>query len=382
MPCRSLPVPMYHYVSRLRGPINVTPETFEEHCRSMAQAGWRGIGLDEAEAWLRGEGSLPKRCALITFDDGFLDNYVHAWPILEKYGHKGVIFAVTERIDKDASLRPTLRDVWNTSLPPDALPPVDSPLTQHALGYTYRNDLFMNWAEARALEASGVVAVAGHTARHLMVFADGLLPPRRKDLPAEEDVSRCFHTPKGHGNTFYLLTGQIPWGLPRFAEQPAMSGPGWLPSEELLAAVHSLVPQHKAEAFAFFQDQDRVEALHRLIDRFAPEALGRMESEDDARARMAEDLALCAATLRQELGHEVASLCWPWGKGSDLAREEAEKQGFSVFFTTRSGANSRGNTHDIHRFKARNKPWPWLGLRLRIYSRPLLAKAYSRLKNG
>ncbi|MFR1533214.1 MAG: hypothetical protein ACLSTO_05945 [Bilophila wadsworthia] len=54
---------------------------------------------------------------------------------------------------------------------------------------------------------------------------------------------------------------------------------------------------------------------------------------------MHEELGACAETLRRELGHPVRSLCWPWGSGSEVAREEGRKAGFSVFFTTRMGAN-------------------------------------------
>lgn len=99
MSAYSLPVLMYHYVSRFPGAIAVSPEHFEDQCRGMAKHGWRGIGLDEAEDFLLKGAPLPPRSLLITFDDGYLDNYVYAWPILRKYGHKGVVFAVTERME-------------------------------------------------------------------------------------------------------------------------------------------------------------------------------------------------------------------------------------------------------------------------------------------
>ena len=112
MSAYSLPVLMYHYVSRFPGAIAVSPEHFEDQCRGMAEHGWRGIGLDEAEAFLLKGAPLPPRSLLITFDDGYLDNYVYAWPILRKYGHKGVVFAVTERMEAGKKCRPTLADVW------------------------------------------------------------------------------------------------------------------------------------------------------------------------------------------------------------------------------------------------------------------------------
>lgn len=67
------------------------------------------------------------------------------------------------------------------------------------------------------------------------------------------------------------------------------------------------------------------------IDALSPEELGAMESDEAREARIRSELSECAATLARELGHPVRSLCWPWGRGSDVARAEARKLGFSVF---------------------------------------------------
>ena len=174
---------MYHYVSRFPGAIAVSPDQFEDQCRGMAEHGWRGIGLDEAEAFLLKGAPLPPRSLLITFDDGYLDNYVYAWPILRKYGHKGVVFAVTERVEAEKKCRPTLADVWE-GLPPSSLPPVDAPMHDTPFGYQVRRDMFFSWEEARHMESSGVMAVAAHSARHLAVFAGPEWGPvNRHDRP-------------------------------------------------------------------------------------------------------------------------------------------------------------------------------------------------------
>ena len=175
MSAYSLPVLMYHYVSRFPGAIAVSPEHFEDQCRGMAEHGWRGIGLDEAEAFLLKGAPLPPRSLLITFDDGYLDNYVYAWPILRKYGHKGVVFAVTERMEAEKKCRPTLADVWE-GLPPSSLPPVDAPMHDTPFGYQVRRDMFFSWEEARHMESSGVMAVAAP-------FALGQIKPFRQAYP-------------------------------------------------------------------------------------------------------------------------------------------------------------------------------------------------------
>lgn len=370
--CRSLPVLMYHYISRFSGPIAVSPENFEAQCRGMAAAGWRGVSLAEAEAYLRDGVPLPTRSALITFDDGFLDNYVYAWPILKKYGHQGVVFAVTDRLTTGMQVRPTLEDVWDGRCRAEDLPPVDAPMHMDELGHAQRKDLFLSWEEARRMEASGVMAVAAHTARHLAVYAAPTFPPRGGDPRVR--------MPRMRGNTFYLVDGPTPWGLPLFKERPAMHSRAFVPSPALLDAIRGLVPQEETQAYAFFKEAANTQRLLDLVDAFAPEDLGRPESDAERALRVRAELTSCASTLERELGHAVSSLCWPWGRGSDVARKEGEQLGFSVFYETRMGANPPSAPLAVRRFKVRDKGWNWLRLRLEIYSRPWLARAYAKAR--
>lgn len=382
MGAHSLPVLMYHYVSRFPGATTVSPEHFEAQCRGMAEHGWRGVGLDEAEAFLRDGAPLPPRSLLITFDDGYLDNYVYAWPILRKYGHKGVVFAVTERLETERRLRPTLADVWS-GLSERELPPVDAPMHDTPFGFRERRDLFLSWEEARHMEAGGVMAVAAHSARHLAVFAGPEWGPvnrhdRHKKTPsALEGAGERFHIPGTRLNTFNRTECPVVWGLPRFKERPFLYSRAFLPAPELVDAVRALVPQDPVEARAFFESSDNVARLEALVAGFSPERLGTPEPEEVRRIRVREELAACAATLRRELGHPVRSLCWPWGSGSDIAVEEARKEGFSVFFTTRMGANPPAAPEAVRRFKVRDAGWDWLRLRLEIYARPWLARLYA-----
>ena len=238
---------MYHYVSRFPGAIAVSPEHFEDQCRGMAEYGWRGIGLDEAEGFLLKGAPLPPRSLLITFDDGYLDNYVYAWPILRKYGHKGVVFAVTERMEAEKKCRPTLADVWE-GLPPSSLPPVDAPMHDTPFGYQVRRDMFFSWEEARHMESSGFMSVAAHSARHLAVFAGPEWGPvnrhdrHQKPASALEAAGQRFHVPGTRANTFNAVDFPEVWGLPRFKERPFLYSRAFIPSPDLVAAVQRLVP--------------------------------------------------------------------------------------------------------------------------------------------
>ncbi|EPR42777.1 polysaccharide deacetylase [Desulfovibrio sp. X2] len=361
---QSLPVLMYHYVAEPANPIAVHPAIFEEQMRLLSAAGFRGVSLEEAHAFLvRGE-RLPGRPCLITFDDGYLDNLVYAWPLLEKYGHKGVVFAVTERL-AEGPLRPTLRDVWAGRIKASGLPPVNSPFTVDELGLEVRRDLFISREEARAAEASGVLRIEPHGHTHISVF-------HKPDF-------HTFFKPSRKKRTFDGIAGRIVWGLPRFAEAPGLATHAYLPSDALYELALREVPQDDREALEFFKDARNEERLKAKVLAVPQEHWGRYETDREYAERVARDLTASVATLREVLGRDPVSIAWPWGAYTNTAREIAQGLGIEMFFCTRAGANPPGAPLAVHRFKARPKAGLWLRSRLEIYSRPWLARLYAVL---
>lgn len=358
---KSLPVLMYHYISNYPNSIAVSPDLFAAHCKALAQAGWKGIGLEEAEQYfLHGE-TLPKKSCLITFDDGYLDNYVYAWPILQRYGHKGVVFAVASRMEQKKLLRPTLNDVWNNALPLEELPRVDAPFVSRPDGYDVREDLFFSWHEAREMERSGVMAVASHTLKHQGVFIN--------------DNYRGFFLPEKQGRTFHNPDPFL-WGLPRFVMGPGMLERAFLPDPGLVERIGKLVPQKEREAFSFAQNPKKMQTLHDLLTAYS-KSMGRMETDEEMRERIQKELLEGKRVLEDGIGHSVRSLCWPWGAYSTLARELAQECGFSLFFTTATGANPPQKALAIRRFKAKANNADWLLSRVKLYAKPLIAALYS-----
>ena len=54
---------------------------------------------------------------VLTFDDGYLDNWVAVMPLLRKYGQKAIIFMSTDFIDPTSQSRPTLDEGVPRSVP-------------------------------------------------------------------------------------------------------------------------------------------------------------------------------------------------------------------------------------------------------------------------
>jgi peptidoglycan/xylan/chitin deacetylase (PgdA/CDA1 family) len=71
--------------------IIVSTNTFEKHI-GFLKKNFNVLSLDEFEQHLNDEGSYPSKSCLITFDDGWFDNYEYALPVLAKKGVPATIF--------------------------------------------------------------------------------------------------------------------------------------------------------------------------------------------------------------------------------------------------------------------------------------------------
>ena len=90
----------YHRVSDDdKGCLTVPVSNFSEQMQHLAQQGYRTVSLGDVLAGNAGEKSV-----VVTFDDGYLDNYENAFPVMKSFGFKGMIFCVTGWIGDDPCL--------------------------------------------------------------------------------------------------------------------------------------------------------------------------------------------------------------------------------------------------------------------------------------
>lgn len=101
-PARQIPVLTYHHIlpdevnTRFRSNAwTVSTENFAAQMRYLRDNGFYTPTLDELEAFLYHGRPLPARSVMIQFDDGYYSNYVYAYPILQRYGMRAVIFPIT-----------------------------------------------------------------------------------------------------------------------------------------------------------------------------------------------------------------------------------------------------------------------------------------------
>lgn len=117
----------------------VSPEKFRAQVKYLLDHGYTTILFSDLLRAHKGETALPERAVLITFDDGYENNYLHAWPILKELGAKGNIYIVFNTIGKVNS--------WHN--------PASEPWVNMA-----------TLAQLKEMQASGVIEYGSHTMNH------------------------------------------------------------------------------------------------------------------------------------------------------------------------------------------------------------------------
>ncbi len=125
-----VPVLNYHQINdRDHNALTVSTSEFAAQMDYLDQAGYHTITPAELADALENGASLPDKPVVITFDDGYLDNYQNAYPILERYHQKATIFLISDYVG------------------------------------TYPN--YLTWDQVNEMQESGLIDFESHTLSHV-----------------------------------------------------------------------------------------------------------------------------------------------------------------------------------------------------------------------
>lgn len=103
-----LPILMYHYLSTppatadiYRRDLSVSPALFAAHLDRMRTEGYTTVSLYDLVAHLQQGTPLPEKPVILTFDDGYRDNYENAFPLLRERQMQATFFIVIDFIDRE-----------------------------------------------------------------------------------------------------------------------------------------------------------------------------------------------------------------------------------------------------------------------------------------
>lgn len=134
---RKLPVVMYHQLTdnpSKSGKYVLTVESFEKDLQFLKSKGYQSVTVKQLIGFSQGNGDIPSKSILITFDDGQETLYEYAVPLLEKYGFTAVGFVVG-----------SLADYYTE-------------INDHNLNYSY-----LNWSQIREMSHGNIIEIESHS---------------------------------------------------------------------------------------------------------------------------------------------------------------------------------------------------------------------------
>ncbi|NNM83780.1 polysaccharide deacetylase family protein [Candidatus Parcubacteria bacterium] len=100
-----LPILVYHVVrpsypsdSAAIRAIALTPENFNAEMKYLGDAGYHVVRFGDLEAYFASGTPLPSKPIILSFDDGWSDQFKYAFPILERYHYPVTFFVFTNAI--------------------------------------------------------------------------------------------------------------------------------------------------------------------------------------------------------------------------------------------------------------------------------------------
>lgn len=314
---------LYHHI----GESGVPTDWFEEHLKNIWFLNMKTLTNREMLESLDKHGKLPKNSVALTFDDGYYDNYRHAFPLLKKYKMKATLYLNTAYVENEEN----------------------------------RAFKYLSWKEIEEMSSSGVFDIQLHSHRHMPIFVNTSFDrvANSNDL-LDRDIQ-------------HLYGGNAQIGFPIFGKRGEFSSTG------------VIVPLEAAEKFKNFYENlsNEEKGNKKLIQDFINSELHKdliFETLDEAKTRVLNDLNKNISLIEEHTGYKPNFFCWPWGHKSPEFIDILKNAGIAGFVTTRKGTNGlKLDLENIRRVELRVFSPLKFKLNLLICRNYLLGKIYQVL---
>jgi len=323
----TLPIPViyYHSVGLINTAwthsyLTMPYSQFEKQIKYLVK-NFKTISLEEY--WrIRNNLSKPeKNLIVLTFDDGYLDNWIWVYPLLKKYGLKATIFICPEFVDTTGGVRPNLEDVWE--------------------GRVTWEDIcqwgFLSWEEMRIMESSGLVSIESHTLTHTKYFiSDELTGLHHPGGNCLYPIGNIYPGQKPYyiGNTEFEK--KIPYGTPFFREESSIIAHRVFINPDFNKAVINILKD-----VDWYKKDSQINALKMVYkEYFRWKMEGKIitgrESEQEYLQRIKYEIEESKNVIESKLKKKVKFLCWPHGDNNELAHKLAIESGYLMTTTGKS----------------------------------------------
>jgi len=164
---KGIPVLMYHSVADNDVFFTVKTKNFAKQMKCLKDKKYNVINLKELINLLESNNDLPKKTVVLTFDDGYQDNYNNAFPILKKYNFPATIFLVTGLVNQE------INNSQNIPLK------------------------ILNWEQIKEMHQSGLIDFQPHTVNHQELNKQEIIDSKKEIEERLNKKCEFFTYPRG-----------------------------------------------------------------------------------------------------------------------------------------------------------------------------------------
>lgn len=276
---------------------------FEQFCKYLARNKYQTLWLDEWYDLQNTPSRINKKQIVLTFDDGYLDNWVFVYPLLKKYNLKGTIFINPEFVDLSENRRNTIEDVWSGIIAENEL---------ISLG-------FLNWSEIQYMDKSGVIDIQNHSMSHNYYFySDKII-----DFYQGQDIYHWLAWIENPNRKYLWITENqkdlVSYGVPIFEYGRALGIRQFLPSDNFIKEFKERYYQLQKSGISH---EKILNSLKQFSEKY--KIKGRYETEKEMKERFIYELSQSKCILERKLNKKIDYLCWPGGGYNDVSLKIAE----------------------------------------------------------
>ena len=326
---RRIPIIYYHSVGRTnlnwkKNFLTLDYLTFEDQLKYLSRR-FTTVHLSEYRRLRNGQINNINYPLVLTFDDGYLDNWQYAFPLLKKYGLKATIFISPEFVDERTLVRPNLEDVWS--------------------GNSNKSELnqwgFLSWDEMRLMQLSGFIDIQSHTMTHTkLTVSDKLLDFHRPSVDYLYYTANCFPERK----PYYIEDSEfgklLPDGYPVFEMQSAVVARKVGINPEFIDYCTDKLRIYDFNTYKFEDAFEQIKDEYKKYIQNDSLILS-AESEEEYIERLRYEIYESKIRIEQQLKKKVEFLCWPHGDNNELAHQIALDAGYLM--TTKGKAEGIDN---------------------------------------